>query len=62
MKICHFFKIINKTYCAKVVTTNSFALNFTKSLQIYFFFVKCQARNDFKKDVERKVIWVYTVY
>ena len=33
--------------------TNGFALNHDKSLQIYLFCVKRQARNDFLKDVER---------
>ena len=32
--------------------TNGFALNHDKSLQIYFFCVKRQAKNDFLKDVE----------
>ena len=32
--------------------TNGFALNHGKSLQIYFFCVKRQAKNDFLKDVE----------
>ena len=35
--------------------TNGFALNHDKSLQIYFFCVKCQAKNDFLKDVESTV-------
>ena len=34
--------------------TNGFALNHDKSLQIYFC-VKCQATNDFLKDVESTV-------
>ena len=33
--------------------TNVFALNHDKSLQIYFFCVKRQAKNDFLKDVQR---------
>ena len=32
--------------------TNGFALNHDKSLQIYFFCVKHQAKNDFLKYVE----------
>ena len=36
----------------KVVTTNGFALNQDKILQIYFFCVKHQAKNDFLKYVE----------
>ena len=35
--------------------TNSFALNRDKSLQIYVFCVKRQAKNDFLKDVESTV-------
>ena len=35
--------------------TNSFALNHDKSLQIYFFCVKRQAKNDFLKDVKSTV-------
>ena len=35
--------------------TNGFALNHDKSLQIYFFCVKCQAENDFLKDVKSSV-------
>ena len=35
--------------------TNSFAFNHDKSLQIYFFRVKRQAKNDFLKDVESTV-------
>ena len=46
--------------------TNSFALYHNKSLQVYFFCVKRQAKNDFLKDVEStvgiilscKCIWV----
>ena len=36
--------------------TNGFALNHDKSLQIYFFCVKRQAKNDFLKDVESTVV------
>ena len=36
--------------------TNGFALNHDKNLQIYFFCVKRQAKNDFLKDVERTVV------
>ena len=32
--------------------TNAFALNHDKSLPAFFFCVKCQAKNDFLKDVE----------
>ena len=39
---------------ASVVTTNGFALNHGKSLQIYFC-VKCQGKNDFLEDVESTV-------
>ena len=35
--------------------TNGFALNNDKSLQIYFFCVKRQAKNKFLKDVESTV-------
>ena len=35
--------------------TNGFAFNYDKSLQIHFFYVKCQAKNDFLKDVESTV-------
>ena len=35
--------------------TNGFALNCDKSLQIYFFCVKRQAKIDFLKDVESTV-------
>ena len=35
--------------------TNGFALNHNKSLQIYFLYVKRQAKNDFLKDVESTV-------
>ena len=37
---------------AKVVMINGFAFNNDKSLLIYFFRVKHQAKNDFLKDVE----------
>ena len=56
--ICFFFlKAIdwNKTFCKKVVMTNSFALNHDKSLKIYLFCVKRQAKNDFLKDVKSTV-------
>ena len=36
--------------------TNGFALNHDKNLQIYFFCVKRQAKNDFLKDVESTVV------
>ena len=35
--------------------TNGFALNHYKSLKIHFFCVKCQAKNNFLKDVESTV-------
>ena len=44
-----------KIFGAQVVTTNGFALNHNKILQIFFFCVKCQAKNDFPKDVEKTV-------
>ena len=50
--------VLNKAFCAYmyVVTTNVFALNLDKSLQIYFFCVKRQAKkNDFLKDAESTV-------
>ena len=42
MKIFECFKTneCNKTFCVYIVMTNSFTLNHTKSLQIYFFYVK----------------------
>ena len=40
--------------------TNGFALNHDKSLQIYFFCLKRQAKNDFLKDVESTVTWILT--
>ena len=36
--------------------TNGFAFNRDKSLQISFFCVKLQAKNDFLKDVESTVV------
>ena len=36
-------------FCASVVTTNVFALNHHKSLRIYFFCVKLQAKKKKKK-------------
>ena len=58
VKIFDFLKTndYNKTFCALVATTNCFALNHDKSLQIYFFCVKRQARNDFLKDIESTVV------
>ena len=41
-------------FSALVVTTNGFALNHGKSLQIYFC-VRRQAKNNFLKDVESTV-------
>ena len=38
--------------------TNGFGLNHDKSLQIYFFCVKRQAKNNFLKDVESIVVFV----
>ena len=54
----------NKPFYAQVVTTNSFALNQDKSLQIYFFLVKQakkkkkkkKKKNDFLKNVESTVV------
>ena len=42
-------------------TTNGFALNHDKNLQIYYFCVKCQGKNDFLKDVESTVEGDYYV-
>ena len=39
--------------------TNGFALNHDKSLQIYLFCVQRQAKNDFPKDVERTVMYLF---
>ena len=39
--------------------TNGFVLNHGKSLQIYLFCVKGQAKNDFLKDVESTVVSCY---
>ena len=58
MKIFDFFKNqwLESNFWAYVVTTNGFALNNDKSLQIYFFCVrKHQANNGFLKDVESTV-------
>ena len=47
--------------------TNGFALNRDKNLQIYFFCVKRQAKNDFLKELESTVVmyrsglWKYHV-
>ena len=43
-----------------MVTTNGFASNRDKSLHIYFFCVKRQAKNDFLKDVEKPffLLWL----
>ena len=38
--------------------TNRFAFNNDKSLQIYFFRVTHQAKNDFLKDVESTVVFI----
>ena len=64
VKIFDFLKAIdwNKTFCAKLVTTNGFALNQDKSLQIYFFCVKRQAKRDFLKDVENTVVLFYDLH
>ena len=35
---------------------NGFALNHDKSMQIYFFSIKGQTKNDFLKDVESTVV------
>ena len=58
MKIFDFLKTndYNKSVCAGVVTTNGFALNNDKSLQIHCFCVKRQAKNGFLKDVESTVL------
>ena len=44
--------IKNIFFCASVVTTNGFALNRDKNLQIYFFCVKSPAKLDVLKDVK----------
>ena len=49
----------NKSFCAWVVTTNSFALNHDKSLQIHCFCVKRQTKIDFLKDVESTVVYTF---
>ena len=38
---------------------NGFAFNHAKSLQIYFFYVKCQAKNDFPNDIERREVGLF---
>ena len=45
-----------KLFFAYAVTTNGFALHNDKILQIYFFCVTRQAKNDFLKDVEITVV------
>ena len=42
--------------------TNGSALNHSKSVQIYFFCVKRQAKNDFLKDVESTVCSCFTFH
>ena len=54
VKIFIFFLTIDKTFCAKVVTTNGFALNRAKSLQIYFFCVKRPVKKKKKKKKKKK--------
>ena len=63
VKIFNFLKTndYNKSFCAGVVTTNGFALNNDKSLQIHFFCVKPQAKHDFLKDVESTVESVWSL-
>ena len=39
---------------------NGFALNHDKRLQIYFFYVKCQAKNNFLNDVESTVTTLFS--
>ena len=58
VKILDFLKTTdyNKNFCAQVVTTNGFALNHDKSLQIYYFCLKRRAKNDFLKDVESTLV------
>ena len=57
VKIFDFLKTndCNESFHTQEVTTNGFALDHDKSLQVYFFCVKCQAKNDFLKDVESTV-------
>ena len=40
--------------------TNGFALNHDKNLQIYFFCVKPQTKNDFLKDV-KSIVSIYSI-
>ena len=51
---------LNKNICASVVMTNGFALKQDKNLQIYRYFfymyVQHQAKKDFLKDVESRVV------
>ena len=67
MKIFYVLKTndYNNFFGTKVVTTNGFALNHDKNLQIYFFCGKRQAKCDFLKDVEstvtRFMLWTPTV-
>ena len=56
-----FFKPVTRLKCF-VHTTNGFALNHAKSLQIFFFCVKCQAKNDFSKDVERRTVLIFVFH
>ena len=42
--------------------TNGFALNHDKSLQMYVFYVKRQAKNDFLKEVESTVGWMANLF
>ena len=46
--------IRNKTFCTKIVSTNGIALNHDKSLQIYLFCVKHQAKIDYSIVVSHK--------
>ena len=63
MKILDFLKPMTriKVFVHRV-TTNGFALNHDKSLQIYFFCVKRLAKNGFLKDVESAVAEIYQTW
>ena len=50
----------NKILNAQVITTNGFALTQEKSLQIYFFCVKHQAKHDFLKYIKSRVVYSHS--
>ena len=39
-----------------MVTSTGFALNYDKSLKIYFFYEKCWVKNNFLKDISSRVV------